>query len=63
MSAKEQFLKEFKELLEKYSVAIEAGYDGDTHGIYNEDIMVYNLKTNETWLKTQGRTITSDDVE
>ena len=59
---KAQFLQEFKELLDKYGVAIEAGYDGDTHGIHNEDIVVYHVKTNETWFKTQGRTITSEDI-
>jgi hypothetical protein len=36
---KEQFLKELHDLLEKYSMEISIGLDGDTHGVSAEIVI------------------------
>lgn len=37
---KDEFLAKLRALLEEYDVSIEAGYEGDTHGIHSEHISI-----------------------
>jgi hypothetical protein len=66
---KEEFMKELKALLEKYNVCISAtvGKGSDTHGIYDEQIVVYHqigdsFKT-EDWLIVDGWSLDKNDIE
>jgi hypothetical protein len=67
---KEQFLKELKDLMEKYNVTIgfSVGSCSDTHGLYDEKIVIDHRvsKDNwkeETWLETPGWWLTPGDIE
>ncbi len=41
MSArKQEFLRKLRDLLVEYDVSIDAGYEGDTHGIHGEHISI-----------------------
>lgn len=37
---KAEFLTKLRALLEEYDVSIDAGYEGDTHGIHGEHIAI-----------------------
>jgi len=37
---KTEFLTKLRDLLNEYDVTIEAGYEGDTHGIHGEHIAI-----------------------
>lgn len=64
MTEKEQFLTEFKALLEKYDVAIAADVSeySDTHGIEGRKMEVYDRKSCETWLLVDGWDINFRDI-
>ena len=65
---KTEFYKEFRALLEKYNVGIEfhCGEGSDTHGIYDEKIIVYHTKPgtfhNENWIVVNGWGIDKNDL-
>jgi hypothetical protein len=65
MDTKQQFLAEFKALLEKYDVAISAVVSGysDTHGISGEKMEIYGRETSETWLSVDGWEINFRDIK
>jgi hypothetical protein len=67
---KEQFLKELKDLMVKYKVSIgfSVGECSDTHGLYNEKILVDhrpnpNSWKEETWLAVPGWWLGAEDIE
>ena len=65
MNEKQQFLAEFKALLEKYDVAISAVVSeySDTHGISGQKMEIYGRETSETWLSVDGWEINFRDIE
>ena len=40
MDKRKEFLQKLHDLLKEYDVSIDAGYEGDTHGIYGEHIVI-----------------------
>ena len=66
---KQQFLKEFKALLEKYNVGISfsVGDGSDTHGLYDEKMVVYHTIPgtfkDEDWLEVNGWSIDISDMK
>lgn len=64
---KEEFLKEFRALLEKYNVGISFSVDecSDTHGLYDEKMIVYHTipgtYKNEDWMVVEGWGIDKSD--
>lgn len=70
MSQKTKFLKELKDLLEKYDVTISfnLGESCDTHGFYGERITIdHSIKRGswqtEEWLSVDGWTVGGYDIE
>ena len=70
MSQKEEFLKEFKALLEKYDAGIsfDVGSGSDTHGLNGERMLVEHRVSKdsfreETWLEVSGWCIWHYDIE
>ena len=65
---KQEFLKEFKALLEKYNVTISfnVGSGSDTHGLYDEKMTVYHTVPNsfktEDWIEVSGWGIDKNDI-
>jgi hypothetical protein len=51
---KEEFLKEFKALLEKYDVSINFSVSGcsDTHGLYDEKMVIDHK--DKIWFEVNG---------
>jgi hypothetical protein len=67
---KDEFLKEFKALLEKYDVSISfsVGAGSDTHGLYDEKMVIdhridKNSFKEETWLELNGWCISSYELK
>jgi hypothetical protein len=70
LESKELFLKEFKDLLEKYNVSLSfnLGECCDTHGFYDERMVIrHTIKKGswqeEEWLSVDGWSIYSNDIE
>ncbi len=60
---KQEFLKEFKALLEKYNVEINfrVADCSDTYGLYNERMVIEHK--DETWFETHGWGIIASDIK
>ncbi len=60
---KDEFLKEFKALLEKYDVSISFSVSAcsDTHGLYDEKMVIDHKQ--ETWLELNGWCISSYELK
>lgn len=50
MDKRKEFLQKLHDLLNEYDVSIDAGYEGDTHGIHGEHITI-NHRPNKNFLK------------
>lgn len=65
---KEEFLLEFRALLEKYNVGISFSVDpcSDTHGLYDEKMVIYHQEPNsihaEDWFEVYGYSIDKSDL-
>jgi hypothetical protein len=68
-SMKQEFLKEFKALLEKYNVGISFSVSdcSDTYGLSDEKLVVYHREPKtyhtETWLEVDGWALDKNDIE
>ena len=62
---KKELLKDLKILLEKYDVSIgfDFGEGSDTHGIYEECIVVSSNKTDENIFEIEGYFLSASDLE
>jgi hypothetical protein len=64
-----EFLKKLHELLEEYNVSIDAGYEGDTHGIHGEHISINHRPFKDSfkeyeWLRLDYQiTLTAYDLK
>ncbi|MBL0732237.1 MAG: hypothetical protein JJW03_05220 [Desulfosarcina sp.] len=62
---KEQFLKEFKMLLEKYDVCVgfDCAEDTDLKQIEMPGIVVVDRQENRIWLSVDGYGLVASDIE
>jgi hypothetical protein len=65
MINRDEFLQDFRELLEKHKVyiAFSVGQGSDCHGLYDERLLVINENTNETVFETDGWTLSNTDIK
>ncbi len=64
MTNKDEFLKEFRALLEKHNVyiAFSVGASSDCHGLYDERLEIIDEGTRETIYKVDGWTLSNTDI-
>lgn len=52
-----EFLMKLRNLLDEYNVSIDAGYDGDTHGIHSERITINHRPDKNSFKETEWLTL------
>ena len=65
MDNKQEFVKELRELLQKYNVSIQAGVGegSDTHGICEEHIEIYSNFDYKAIFTVDGWTLDQTDLD
>ena len=60
----EEFLKDLRSLLKKHNVSIyfDFGEGSDTHGMYNECIVISNDETDEELIRVEGYGMDASDI-
>lgn len=53
MDKRKEFLQKLHDLLNEYDVSIEAGYEGDTHGIHSEHITIYHRPVKDSFKEVE----------
>jgi hypothetical protein len=65
MNNKNEFLKEFKALLEKHNVyiAFGVGSGSDCHGLYDERLEIIDEESSKTFYQVDGWTLSNTDID
>ena len=64
MDNKQEFLKELRELLQKYNVSIQAdvGFGSDTHGIHEQHLKICDSK-DKPFFRVESWDLTYEDLD
>ena len=49
MDKRKEFMQKLHDLLNEYNVSIDAGYEGDTHGIHGEHIAINHRPSKDSF--------------
>ena len=58
------FKRDLKRIMDYYQIGLSIKINGDTHGIYGEEIMLYDMiKKKEIDIGYEGSVLLPDDIE
>lgn len=62
---KEEFLQKLAALLAEYgaTISFDVGKGSDTHGLYDEKMVIYRDEYEGAWLEVNGWSIDSSDIQ